>query len=160
MLHRRHVCIGKKGGQSVGKTKRGKGSKIMAIADRFGLPIAVHISSASPHEITLVESTIADRFVTDEPQRIIGDKAYDSDGQDAILAQRGSELIAPNRSNRKVPTQDGRPLRRYARRWRVERLNAWLQNYRRVVIRYENKVENFLGFVRLACVRILLNHCF
>jgi transposase len=54
------------------------------------------------------------------------------------------------------PTQDGRPLRRYRRRWIVERLMAWLQNYRRLVTRYEYHAANFLGFVQLGCVMILL----
>ncbi len=51
-----------------------------------------------------------------------------------------------------MPTQDGRPLRRYGRRWRVERLFAWLHHFRRLVIRWEYHVENFFGMVRLgAC---------
>src|SRR5262245_23035906 len=45
----------KRGGTRVGKTKRGKGSKIMAIADRQGLPVAVHVESATPHEVRLVQ---------------------------------------------------------------------------------------------------------
>ncbi len=57
----------KRGGAGVGKTKRGKGSKIMAIADRRGLPIAVHIESATPHEVTLVHATLAQRFVKPFP---------------------------------------------------------------------------------------------
>lgn len=68
-------------------------------------------------------------------------------------------MIAPHRRNRKKPkTQDGRTLRRYRRRYKVERFFAWLQNYRRVLIRYERHVENFLGFVQLACVLMLLKH--
>jgi hypothetical protein len=55
----------------VGKTKRGKGSKIVAIADRTGLPVSVHVLSASPHEVTLAESTLAARFFADEPERLI-----------------------------------------------------------------------------------------
>ncbi|MDR3359020.1 MAG: transposase, partial [Desulfovibrio sp.] len=53
-------------------------------------------------------------------------------------------------------TQDGRPLRRYRRRWRVERLFAWLQNFRRIVVRHEFHTENFLAMVQLACIIILL----
>jgi transposase len=90
---------------------------------------------------------------------LIGDKAYDSDALDAELAAWGIELIAPHRANRVRPqTQDGRPLRRYHRRWKMERLMAWLQNYRRVLVRWEYHLENFLGFVQLACVLILLRH--
>src|SRR5512135_1332107 len=157
MFYRRHLRLSEKRGEGVGKTKRGKGSKIMAIADRAGIPIAVHISSATPHEVTLVEATLAHRFVTAEPERLIGDKGYDSDRLDEHLSQRGIEVIAPHRLNRRKPkTQDGRPLRRYLRRWKVERLNAWLQNARRVVIRYERDVRNYIGCVHLACMRILL----
>ena len=93
----------------MGKTKRGKGAKIMAVADRSGLPIAISVSSASPHEITLVEATLETMFTAELPKRLIGDKAYDSDPLDEKLAENGVELIAPHRSNRKKEkTQDGR----------------------------------------------------
>lgn len=129
----------------------------MAIADHHGLPLAVSVASASPHEITLVEQTLDSAFTPDLPQRLIGDKAYDSDPLDERLErERNVELIAPNRSNKKYHSQDGRPLRRYRRRWKVERLFAWLQNYRRLVVRYEYYPENFLGMIRLACIVILL----
>ncbi len=129
----------------------------MAIADRTGLPVAVYISSATPHEVTLVARTLESRFTAHAPERLIGDKAYDSDALDAQLQAQGIEVIAPHRRNRRKPkTQDGRSLRRYKRRWKVERLNAWLQNARRVVIRYERDVRNYMGFVHLACLRILL----
>ena len=52
--------------------------------------------------------------------------------------------------------QDGQELRRYKRRWKVERLFAWLHNFRRLVTRYEVKVENFLGFLHLGSILILL----
>jgi len=131
----------------------------MAIADASGLPIAVGIASASPHEVTLVEATLDNAFVADAIYRLIGDKAYDSNGLDErLLAERGIELIAPNLSNRRRQSQDGRPLRRYRRRWKVERLFAWLHNYRRLVIRYERHAENFLGFVHLGCICILFRH--
>jgi transposase len=76
---------------------------------------------------------------------------------DEALSKIGVELIAPHKKNRvKKKTQDGRKLRRYRRRWTVERFFAWLQNYRRLVARYERKLENFLGMVRLGCILILL----
>ncbi len=66
-------------------------------------------------------------------------------------------MIAPHRRGRRRPnTQDGRTLRRYRRRWKIERLFAWLQNFRRLVVRYERKATNFLGFVHLGCIVILL----
>jgi len=141
----------------VGKTERGKGTKLMAVADRDGLPLAVYAASASPHEVTLVEATLAEVLTAERPQRLIGDKAYDSDPLDAELEEQGIEMIAPHKANRnKAPTQDGRPLRRYKRRWKIERLFAWLQNFRRVAMRFDFHDENYLGFVHLGCIRILL----
>jgi transposase len=139
------------------KTKRGKGTKLMAMADRTGLPLAACAASATPHEVTLVAPTRDSRFVHDLPRRLIGDRAYDADGLDWALARRGIEMIAPHRRGRVRPkTQDGRPLRRYRRRWKIERLFAWLGNFRRLVVRYERHALNYLGFVHLGCILILL----
>src|SRR5215203_3013643 len=155
-LHRWVLCERQKKGRCVGNTKRGKGTKIMAIADRAGLPIAITIASASPHETRLVEQTLNASFLADNPARLIGDAAYDSDPLDRQLAAFDIELIAPHRGNRVNITQDGRSLRRYHRRWKVERLFAWLQNSRRLVTRYERRASNFAGFLHLACAMILL----
>ena len=131
----------------------------MAIADASGLPYALHVDSASPHEVKLVRKTIRGRFTAKLPKRIIGDKAYDSDPLDRELKAVGIEMIAPRRSNRKKhKTQDGRPLRRYRKRWKVERLFAWLQNFRRLVVRYEYYQENFLGILQPGCIVILMRY--
>jgi transposase len=132
----------------------------MAITDRSGLPIAAGIASASPHEITLVDETIENRFIPRDPDRLIGDKAYDSDALDERLwTERGIEMISPHKRNRsRAPTQDGRPLRRYRHRWKVERLFAWLHNFRRLITRHEYHAENFLGFLHLGCLCILFRH--
>lgn len=141
----------------MGATKRGKGTKLLAMADRAGLPLAICAASATPHEVTLVAATLDSRFVDDLPERLIGDRAYDADPLDQALAQLGIEMIAPHRRGRKKPkTQDGRPLRRYRRRWKIERLFAWLGNFRRLVVRYERSALNYLGFVQLGCILILL----
>jgi transposase len=131
----------------------------MAISDAAGTCLALHVTSASPHEVRLVHQTLATRQVNGKPEKLIGDKAYDSDLLDAELAEQGIELIAPHRKNRKKPkTQDGRKLRRYKRRWKVERLFAHLGNFRRLVVRYERSADNFLGFFRLACIKLLLKY--
>jgi transposase len=156
-IHRRFLLGSQKRGPAVGKTKRGKGSKIMAIADSHGLPLAAMVASASPHEVTLVDETLDAAWTERLPDRLVGDKAYDSDALDSrLLEERGVELISPHRSNRRSVTQDGRSLRRYRRRWKVERLFAWLHNFRRLVVRYEYHAANFLGMLQLGCVLILL----
>jgi transposase len=51
-------------------------------------------------------------------------------------------------------------LRRYTRRWKIERLFAWLQNYRRLLVRHDYHLDNFLGFVHVACILILMRRYF
>lgn len=149
----------KKGGLKVGPTKRGKGTKFMAIVDSNGLPVAGRIASASPSEVRLVESTLQNTWAPSMPERLIGDKAYDRDPLDKTLYEGwGVEMIAPNRLNRKRMTQDGRALRRYKRRWKVERLFAWLHNFRRLVVRWEYREDNFTAFMYLGCAIILLRY--
>jgi Transposase DDE domain len=111
-FHRRELCAGEKGGWKVGKTKRGKGTKIMAVADRHGLPVSVCIESATPHEVKLATSTLVQMVVRDAPGHLIGDNTYDSDKLDARLRHYGIAVIAPHRSNRRIKTQDERCLRR------------------------------------------------
>ncbi len=88
-------------------------------------------------------------FVAQKPEKLIGDKAYDSDKLNKKLEEKHDvEMIAPHRANRAKPqTQDGRKLRRYKKRWKVERLFAWLQNFRRIQTRWEYHLANFHGFV-------------
>jgi transposase len=70
-------------------------------------------------------------------------------------------MIAPHkRSRKKTKIQDGRVLRRYQHRWKVESIFAWLQNYRRVVVRFERYQENYLGLVQLSRVIIMLRRHF
>ena len=113
------------------------------------------IASGERNEQTLVLDTLKARFVEPLPEKLIGDKAYDSDPLDRELATLGVDMVAPNLSTRAIQSQDRRKLKRYRRRWLVERLFAWLMRCRRLVTRYECKAENFLGFVKLACVVLL-----
>lgn len=72
-----------------------------------------------------------------------------------------SELLVPHprptqrQINRKRKTQDGRTMRRYRRRWKVERIFAWMQNNHRLATRWEYRIEDFLGFAQLACLTML-----
>ena len=166
-MHRRQLCAGDNRGAAVGPTTRGKGTKWMVVADGAGLPLGSALAAASPGEVTLVEQTLQAIAVPrsgpgrprQKPDRLIGDKAYDSDPLRARLAQRGIALISPHRTNRvKPPTQDGRPLRRYRRRWKIERLFAWLGHYRRLVIRYEYLPRMYGAFFHVACAMIVLRH--
>ena len=119
----------------------------MLLIDGTGLPCGSTIASASPHEVTLIESLIDQRVIRRKPIRLIYDGAADSDPLRTRLLKRGIELIAPHRKGRvKKPTQDGRKFRRYKKRWKVERSISWLQNFRRLVTRYEFYHHLFQGF--------------
>ncbi len=146
----------KGGGDAIGKTRRGKGVKILAIVDRNGLPLSVSTHAANHHEVTLVQLSFDFYMIEAKPEKLIGDKAYDSDALDESLKEQGVEMIAPHRSNRTLKTQDGRALRRYQRRWLVERFFAWLQWKRRLLVRWEYYAGNFLGLVQLASITMLL----
>ena len=110
---------GPKKGALVGKTKRGKGTKLLVVADGQGVPLGVELASASPHEATLIEPLLAQihvpRMGPGRPRcrfpRLIYDRAADSEPLRDRLAQRGIDLICPHRINRIKPKrQDGRKL--------------------------------------------------
>ena len=159
----RQFCSGEKGGDGVGKTKRGKGTKWMVVVDGAGLPLGNHLHVASTAEVQLAEATLAAIRVPtrgrprQKPERVIADKGYDSDPLRERLAHRHIELIAPHRRNRrKPPTQDGRALRRYRRRWIVERTFAWIGNYRRLTVRWDRSLTIYNAFFHIACFMIVL----
>jgi transposase len=130
----------------------------MICSDGQGIPLAVMTETASRHEVKLVEPLLEKMTLQNrQPLRLIYDKAADSDPLRTRLRERGIDLICPHKRNRKkAKTQDGRKLRRYKRRWKIERSIAWLHNYRRIVTRWEYHAHLFLGFVKLACMFTLL----
>jgi len=141
----------------VGATKRGKGTKWMVVVDGQGLPLGSQLASASPAEVTLAEATLDAIQAGGQPERVIADRAYDSGPFRQALAEHGMELICPHRTNRKrTNTQDGRKLRRYRKRWKIERTFVWLGNFHRLVIRYERHPLMYAAFFHLACCLILL----
>jgi len=131
----------------------------MAVADRHGLPLAVLIDAGNRFDSVLTERTLDAAFVQELPPRLIADRAWDGGELSRRLAQeRGIELFVLNgtgatESNRK---QDGRSLRRYQRRWKIERLFAWLKRWRRLATRWDYKAENFLGMLHIGCMVLLL----
>jgi len=138
----------------------------MVVVDGKGVPLGSYLGSASPAEVKLAETTLSTIRVPNptrrarsrqKPQRLIADKAYDSDPLRNRLKKRGIELIVPHKRNRvKKPTQDGRKLRRYRKRWKIERTNAWLGNFRHLVVRYDRYLRIYQAFFQIACFMIVL----
>ncbi|WP_425614224.1 transposase [Anatilimnocola sp. NA78] len=151
-----HVCLGKKRGDLVGPTKRGKVTKLMLLVKGNGLPLGGVVDSASPAEVRMIEPLLEEAVTDYVPDCLIYDRAADSDPLRERLADRGVELICPHRRGRvRPPTQVGRPLRRYRRRWIIERTISWLHSFRRLVTRYEYYSFLFC-FAKLACMMIVL----
>jgi transposase len=136
----------------------------MVLSDGRGVPLGVHIDSATPAENKLIEKTLTMVRIPrrrgrpkTKVKRIIADKGYDDDPLRWRLWNRGIELISPYRSNNKNRVfEDGRKLRRYKRRYIIERTNSWLKNFRRVTTRWDRSLTAYTGFVRIACICITL----
>ena len=119
----------------------------MVVVDGKGVPLGSTITSASPHEVTLVDAVMNQIKVPrngpgrpkTRPKRLIADRAYDSDDL-----------------RKKPKVQDGRKLRRYRKRWIVERTFSWIGNYRRLLVRHEKLLSIYTGFFHLACILITL----
>jgi transposase len=137
----------------------------MVVVDGAGIPLGSQLTSASPAEVKLAEATLDAVAVPrggrgrpkKNPARVIADRAYDSDPLRQRLQRRGLLLIVPHRKNRRRPAcNDGRTLRRYRKRWRVERTFAWLGNFRRLVVRYDRSLTMYRAFFHVACALIVL----
>ena len=136
--------------------------------DEHGTPLNDVVASASVHEGHLAEATVGGTVATKHrrgkkrvkklvPKRVIADKGYDDDGLRARCADAGIDLIVPYRSNRvHRPFQDRRKLRRYRRRYKVERTNAWLKKFRRVAVRWDKNLPHTKDFVKIACICVTL----
>jgi len=138
----------------------------MVVVDGAGVPLGSQLVSASPAEVTLAEGTLQKISVPqprgrprNRPLRVIADRGYDSDPLRGRLLQRGILLIVPHRKNRTKPSlNDGRELRRYRKRWKVERTFAWLGNFRRLLVRHDYHLHMYEAFFHLACLIITLRH--
>jgi transposase len=139
----------------------------MVLADGTGTALGILVEKANPAEVKLLEDTLDAGRVRKrcgrparrarQPERLIADRAYDSNVARQMLMSRRIEPIIPKRrNNRRATHQDGRKLRRYRRRYIIERTNSWLQNFRRLVVRYERKAKNFEALVHMACALIVL----
>ena len=129
----------------------------MLMVDGEGTPLSAFTTDAATSEVQSIESLVDERLTRRKPKRLLYDKAADSDCLRESLQLRGILLLCPHRENRtKASANDGRVLRRYKRRYRVERSLSWLYNCRRLITRWEYYPELFQSFVHLACLLTIL----
>jgi transposase len=143
----------------VGKTKVGKGMKVEVIVDRSGLPLGLEVASADTSEQDLLLPALEDVPVEVPPGTpVVCDRAYDSDPLRDELEAAGYTPVIPHRRNRvKASRNDGRRLRRYRHRWRVERTNAWLHSYRALAVRWSYYSFMYVGLAYLSFIRMALD---
>lgn len=160
--HRLHECFidatfskARGVGDGISCPRTGRGVEIMVLVDARELSEAIDTTSAKTHEGCSVQSLFDFTFTNELLERVIIDKAYDSDELDAGTAERGIEVIASHRSSRKNYTQDGRSLRRYSCRWTVERTTVWIQHFCHVCRRRQSSLRLFQGFLQLGSTILL-----
>ena len=158
----------KKGGDQVGLTKKGKGTKWMLVVDGNGLPLGFHLASATTAEVRLAEQTLDTVHVPrprgrpkQRPEKLVADRGYDSSDFRRALRRRGIRMcIPPKRRPKSWKAKRGRPLvarkEDYRQRYKVERSFAWLGNFRRLLIRWERLIELYRSFFAVAVMLLCL----
>ena len=136
---------------------------MMLVTDGKGVPLGFLVESANAAEIALADDTLATIQVPQQrgrpktrPRELVADKAYDKDLFRTTLRWRGIHPCIPERKHRRSRPGPKLKLDSYRLRWHVERSFAWLQNFRRLVVRYERSAQMFEAFVLLAFILICL----
>jgi transposase len=141
---------GGQGGEALGRSRGGFSTKIHILVDALGNPVEFLLTAGQEADVTQAEPLIDGH----EADAFIADKAYDSDAVVAAVERRGAEAVIPRRKNRKVSREYDEHL--YKERKKVEWFINLMKQYRRVATRYEKTARNFLGFVHVASIMILL----
>lgn len=113
------------------------------------MPLAVAVAGANVPDQKLVAETldaVPIQPTSQAPQNLCLDKGYTGEPVDRAVRQRGYTPHVPRKTN-EAPKPKHR--RGKARRWKVERTHSWLNRARRLLIRWEKKVANYLGFLHL-----------
>jgi transposase len=135
--------------------------KLEVVSDAAGTPIGFETAAADVGEVALLGpalGSIPAGVAVPAGAPVIADKAYDSDPLRQDLAGAGFVLLSPHRKNRrKPPTNDGRRMRRYRRRWVIERTLSWMHSFRRLLVRHEVYSYLYDGFVHLALALFTLS---
>ena len=134
----------------MGRSRGGFSTKIHIAVDAPGNPVEFILTAGQEADVTqagpLIRSNKADAYILD--------KAYDSDAVVAAAERRGAEAVIPSKKNRKVPRDYDKHV--YKERKKVEWFINLIEQYRRVATRYEKTARNFLGFVHVASIMVLL----
>jgi len=136
--------------QALGRSRGGFGTKIHGSFDGLGHPVELLVTAANASDITQAEALLADH----EPEVVIADKGYDKKSLVEQIESRGAQAVIPTQKDRK----DQRPVdpHLYKERNLCERFWSKVKQLRRVATRYEKKAANFLAFVEVATIMVML----
>jgi len=138
--------------------RRKSGTKRSLLVERNGIPIGLTVDGANRHDMKMTKPTLQSIPVGKpeptrrRPQNICMDKGYDYPEVHELLEDWGYTVHIPPRGadvkkRKKIPGYR-------SRRWVVERTQSWLNRFRRLLIRWEKKAENYLAMLHLACAWI------
>ena len=135
---------------------RGKaGVKRSLLTEGHGVPVGLTVAGANRHDMKLVRETLEGIIVsrpepsTEQPQGLCLDKGYDYQEVRDLVAEFGFTAHIRARGEEAVALKREAGFR--ARRWVVERAHSWMNRFRRVLVRWEKKPENYLAFLHFAC---------
>jgi transposase len=134
----------------LGRSRGGFGTKLHIAVDGLGNPVEFILTGGQKADISQGEALIADY----KAEAVIADKAYDSDDYVATIEVSGAAAVIPPKKNRIFKREYDKHL--YKERNLAERFINRIKQHRRVATRYEKTARNFLGFVRVAAIMVLL----
>jgi transposase len=134
----------------LGRSRGGFSTKLHATVNGLGLPVELQLTPGQQADVTQAESLLQGY----QPEAVLADKGYDSDALVEAIEANGAQAVIPPKSNRKKPRGYDKNL--YKERNLVERFMNRIKHYRRVATRYEKTARNFLGFVHVAAIMVLL----
>ncbi len=140
-------------------TDRGKqGTKRSVLTDGYGIPLVIVIAGANINDHLMLKYTLAARVVSPPPETEMNlclDKGYDYPRVPGILSEHA---YIPHVRTRGDEVRDLKTIPGYhPRRWVVERIFAWLNRFRRILVRWEKKEANYLAMLQFACTYILFH---
>jgi transposase len=143
---------GKKGGadQALGRSRGGFSTKLHIAVDGLGNPVTFILTGGQAADINQGEALIKGH----DAEAVIADKGYDGDDFVAAIEASGAEPVIPPKKNRIFKRDYDKHL--YKERNLAERFINRIKQYRRVATRYEKTARNFLAFVQVAAIMVLL----
>jgi transposase len=133
--------------QAIGRSRGGRTSKIHALADDRGRPVAFALTPGNIADITMAKPIVT---AVASPKRLIADKAYDAESFRSWLAKRHIKAVIPSTASRTTPYPIDRKA--YCRRNVIERLFCRLKNWRRIATRYDRLARNYVAALALAAI--------